>query len=102
MSAAIESIDLGRPTQVTDIGALPLAPGSVLRGRFVLLEVIGRGSMSTVYRALDRMRVLARAREPEVAIKVIAAEGDLKDQAIEGVHREARYLHDLVHPNIVR
>lgn len=99
---SVVAIERGLPTQAAEKIAPPLAPGSVLRGRFELLEAIGRGSMSTVYRALDRIRVLARASEPEVAVKVIAAEGDLKAETIELVHREARYLRELVHPNIVR
>jgi serine/threonine protein kinase len=97
---SVATIERDPPVRVDESAAL--APGSVLRGRFELLEAIGRGSMSTVYRALDRIRVLARASQPEVAVKVIAARGDLEAETIELVHREARYLHDLVHPNIVR
>jgi len=96
------TIEREPPLQVDESTAMALAPGSVLRGRFELLETIGRGSMSTVYRALDRIRVLARASQPEVALKVVAARGDFEAETIELVHREARYLHDLVHPNIVR
>jgi serine/threonine protein kinase len=90
------------PIQIDETATLPLAPGRVLRGRFELLEAIGRGSMSTVYRAVDRIRVLARASQTEVAVKVVTAAGDLEAETIEFVHREARYLRDLVHPNIVR
>jgi serine/threonine protein kinase len=99
---SVATIDLDPAVRISERDALPLAIGSVLRGRFELREVIGRGSMSTVYRALDRIRVLARASQPEVAVKVVAAEGDLEAETIELVHREARYLQDLVHPNIVR
>ena len=99
---SVATIARGPPIQIDETAVLPLAPGSVLRGRFELLEAIGRGSMSTVYRAVDRIRLLARASQPEVAVKVVTAAGDLEAETIEFVHREARYLRDLVHPNIVR
>jgi len=99
---SVAAIEREPPVQIDEATAIPLAPGSVLRGRFELLEAIGRGSMSTVYRAVDRIRVLARASQPEVAVKVVTAAGDLKAETIEIIHREARYLHELVHPNIVR
>lgn len=100
MSAATIAQD--RAAEADQRAARPLAAGSVLRGRFELLEAIGGGGMSVVYRAVDRIRVLARAREPEVAVKVMAAEGDLQAEIVELAHREARYLHELLHPNIVR
>lgn len=99
---SVAAIEHDRTIEANQRVVPSLAPGSVLRGRFELLEVIGRGSISTVYRANDRIRVLARAREPEVAVKVMTAEGDLEAEIIELAHREARYLRDLSHPNIVR
>ena len=79
-----------------------LAAGDVLRDRFELREIIGRGGGSLVFRAFDRLRALARAQEPEVAVKVVTADGDLRSEFIGQIHREACYLHELSHPNIVR
>ncbi len=69
--------------------------GSVLAGRYRLLEVIGQGGMAVVYRAQDEM--LAR----EVAVKVLrpAFAGD--DGFVERFRREARHAAALLHPNIV-
>lgn len=78
------------------------AAGDVLRDRFELREIIGRGGGSLVFRAFDRLRALARAQEPEVAVKVVTADGDLRSELIEQVHREACYLQELSHPNIIR
>jgi serine/threonine protein kinase len=78
------------------------ASGDVLRGRFELREIIGRGGGSLVFRARDRIRALAGAHETEVAVKVVTAQGELRSELVALVHREACYLHELAHPNIVR
>lgn len=75
----------------------PLPVGVLLRERFELVEILGRGGMSTVYRARDRVRLRAGAPDAEVAVKLVRAA-----QMEELVHREARYLRDLLHPHIVR
>jgi serine/threonine protein kinase len=81
----------------------PFVPlGYALRGRFKLLEVIGEGGLSTVYRAVDEIGVQARERSPEVAVKVVRPHPTLRDELIELLHREARLLRDLVHPHLVR
>jgi serine/threonine-protein kinase len=69
---------------------------TTLAGRYRLEDVIGRGGMSTVYRATDR--VLQRT----VAVKVMSAalaEGD--PSTIARFEREARAAASLVHPGIV-
>src|SRR5271168_2714226 len=81
---------------------VPPAPvGLVLRGRFELMEIIGRGGMSTVYRAVDRLKLRARFAEPEVAIKIVDAGDGMQSDAIELIHREARRVQEISHPNIV-
>jgi serine/threonine protein kinase len=82
-------------------GAEP-APGQVLRERFELREIIGRGGGSVVFRALDRIRALARAQQPEVAVKLVAVAGEHHCDRLALIHREACHLHELSHPNIVR
>jgi serine/threonine-protein kinase len=69
---------------------------TTLAGRYRLEEVIGRGGMSTVYRATDG--VLQRT----VAVKVMSAalaEGD--PTHVARFEREARAAASLVHPGIV-
>lgn len=83
--------------------APPVVPiGSCLRNRFELVEVIGQGGMSTVYRARDRIAVRARDENPDVAIKVIRSSGQYDEALSELLHREARLLRALVHDNLVR
>jgi len=65
-------------------------------GNFILLQILGRGGMGTVYRALDQS--LGRY----VAIKVMRrALGDDR-QFVENFMREARAAAALNHPNVVQ
>ena len=74
--------------------SLQPAPGQVLDGRYLLEERLGRGGMSTVWRALDQ--VLNR----RVAVKIVAEMEDAEVTA-ERFRREARATAALNHPNIV-
>mgnify|MGYP000265356434 CR=1 FL=1 len=76
--------------------------GTVLKDRFLLLKEIGRGGLSTVYKARDLVAAKAGLSDPNVAVKIIRASGDVDPDVISLMHREARRLRDLVHPNIVR
>jgi serine/threonine protein kinase len=72
------------------------AVGRALAGRYELVEVIGRGGMGTVYRAVDL--VLGRA----VAVKMLP--GLLADQdptSVARFEREARAAAALSHPAVV-
>jgi predicted Ser/Thr protein kinase len=77
-----------------------LPPGTVIRERFVLEEVIGRGGMSVVYRARDRRREEANDRNCLVAIKVLGKEFRNHPDAFVTLQREARRAQQLAHPNI--
>lgn len=79
-----------------------IKPGTVLKDRFLLLKEIGRGGVSTVYKARDLVAAKAGLADPNVAVKIIRAAADVDPDAIALMHREARRLRDLVHPNIVR
>ena len=69
--------------------------GSILAGRYRLGEVIGRGGMSTVYRAED-LRL-----ERTVAVKVMSAALAERDPvSIARFEREARAAASLTHPGI--
>ncbi len=92
----------GRPLAKTRLRPQPLPGGHVLRGRYEIMDVIGRGGMSTVYRAVDRLRLRARSPRPTVALKVVNTGTGIDADAVELMHREARRMQDLVHPNIVR
>lgn len=81
---------------------LPVALGTKVRGRFKIIDVVGRGGMSTVYRAIDLVRVRARAADTDVALKVIDVDERYRSDAIALLHREGRRLLEMQHPNVVR
>lgn len=76
-----------------------LAPQSQLRGRYVIVQLVGRGGMAAVYRGLDLRN------NATVAIKEMSQDGlspeDVRD-ALESFHSEARMLSKLRHYNLPR
>lgn len=99
--AQIATLPATSPPQARE-RALPAPLGTLLRGRFELIEVVGRGGMSTVYRAVDHVRRRARALDPEVALKVTDIGDGYHDDAATLLHREGRRLLAMRHPNVVK
>src|SRR3984893_5373999 len=69
--------------------------GTLLSGRYRLDAKIGRGGMSTVYRAFDTVL------ERPVAIKLMHAQFASDSDHLERFRREARAVAQLNHPHIV-
>jgi serine/threonine protein kinase len=69
--------------------------GSTVGGRYRLEAEIGRGGMSTVYRAFDTVL------ERQVAIKMMHREIATDSDQLERFRREARSVAQLNHPNVV-
>jgi formylglycine-generating enzyme required for sulfatase activity/predicted Ser/Thr protein kinase len=76
--------------------------GDVLKGRFDLIELIGEGGMSRVFKAIDLRRMEASAADPCVAVKILT--GPVSDYfgSITALQREAHKLQNLAHRNVVR
>jgi predicted Ser/Thr protein kinase len=77
-----------------------LPPGTIIRDRFVLEAIIGRGGMSVVYRARDRRREEANDRNNLIAIKILGPQFREHPDAYTTLQREARRAQQLAHPNI--
>ena len=73
----------------------PLAPGTVVAGRYRVDAELGAGGMGRVYRATQ----IALGRE--VALKVLAAGASASAAALARFEREASSVARLRHPNIV-
>lgn len=69
--------------------------GTVLSSRYEILEKVGEGGMSVVYKARDR--VLNRI----VAVKILREQLTGDENFIRAFHREAQSAASLSHPNIV-
>lgn len=86
----------------SDVRRLEVEPGTILKDRFLLLREIGKGGLSIVYKARDMVAAKAGLADPNVAIKIMRADARVDPDIISLMHREARRLRDLIHPNIVR
>lgn len=75
--------------------------GSVIKDRFTLEKLLGRGGMGEVYLAIDKRKVEAQDKNPYVAFKVLGDSFKKHPQAFISMQREARKTQDLAHPNIV-
>lgn len=89
-----------------DIGQIPApldtsSQYDILKGRFVLENVLGAGGMGVVYRARDLLKVEAKDRDPYVAIKVLGEEFKSHPEAFIALQRESRKSQRIAHPNIV-
>ncbi|MGH8177019.1 MAG: serine/threonine-protein kinase [Steroidobacter sp.] len=79
----------------------PLEPGSVIKKRFVLETILGKGGMGVVFGAIDRRKEEARDPNPRVALKVLNTDFQRHPQSFIALQREARKAQTLAHPNVV-
>lgn len=82
-------------TEAANGGSSTSILGTALSGRYRIDAVIGRGGMSTVYRAFDTVL------ERPVAIKLMHRDVAADSDQLERFRREARAVAQLSHPHIV-
>jgi len=70
-------------------------PGDLIAERYELVELVGTGGMSSVYKAHDRLL------ERNVALKVLHPHYGDDEEYVERFRREARAVAQMSHPNIV-
>ena len=86
-----------------DPPTLELGAGTVLRSRYVLEQLIGRGGDSTVFRARDLHRgVIEQAATASIAIKVLLPERRGDRHALTRLKREFMQMQCLTHSGIAR
>jgi serine/threonine protein kinase len=86
-------------------GAAPggaLSVGSVLRGRYKLVGVLGKGGMGTVFEAVDCFRVDLPQVPHRLAVKVMHTVVTGRPELFDELRSEFQHLQSLSHPNIVR
>lgn len=91
----LETVDSSQ-TRTEDRGSMPdIAPGAEFAGRYVVENVIGKGGMGVVYRALDKL-----ADKP-VALKLIRADRLAGQSAVKRLISEGLTTRDIRHQNII-
>jgi formylglycine-generating enzyme required for sulfatase activity len=94
-------LDLSTPVETTPVGVdRMMEKGSTLSGRYRLIELIGEGRMSRVYKAVDQRKVEARAMDPHIAIKILTIPFVNYTDAMNVLTREIQSLHGSQHPNL--
>ncbi len=78
-----------------------LRPGSSVRGRYVLLEMIGSGGMGQVWKATDSYLERTNDPDPWVAIKMLNADLEQDPDGYVALQRETKKAQELAHPNVV-
>jgi serine/threonine protein kinase len=89
------------PTPARQAAPAQLAPGAVLRDRFILERVVGSGGTAIVYQARD-MAAPAGAGSVRVALKVPRTDRGDRARATGRLHHEFAQARKLSHPSIVR
>ncbi len=74
--------------------------GGVIKERFELGDVLGKGGMGTVYKAKDRVKAEAMDRNPYVAVKILNEDFKLHPDSFIALQRECSRTQKLAHPNI--
>jgi tetratricopeptide (TPR) repeat protein/predicted Ser/Thr protein kinase/TolB-like protein len=74
----------------------PLEPGTVLAGRYEILDVLGKGGMGSVYKAQDQ------ELDRLVALKVIRPELARNAAIVDRFKQELRLSHLVTHKNVIR
>jgi len=76
--------------------------GDVLRGRYAIKSILGRGGTGIVFEAADLYRVDLPESGQRVALKVLHSQVSGKPEQLTELLREFQLLQSLSHPNVVR
>jgi serine/threonine protein kinase len=90
-----------QPKQAARDPARGVQQKDVLRDRYELLSILGRGSSGTVYKALDRHRAHLADTARYVAVKVLKLDYQNRPEALAALEREFHQAQSLSHPNVV-
>jgi serine/threonine protein kinase len=93
-----------RPAELSDpapaAAAVTIGIGTVLRDRYELLQLLGRGGMASVYKARDRYRASLGVADCWVAIKIVQPHPS-RPGSIDALGREFHNAQRLSHPNVI-
>ena len=84
------------PTETLETPKEELTTGSIFAGRYQIIEVLGKGGMGKVYRALDKKL------NEEVALKLVKPEIASDKKTLERFSNELKIARKIAHKNIGR
>ncbi len=84
------------PTETLETPKEELTTGSVFAGRYQIIEVLGKGGMGKVYRALDKKL------NEEVALKLVKPEIASDKKTLERFSNELKIARKITHKNVGR
>jgi serine/threonine protein kinase len=79
-----------------------VAIGDLLRNRYRVVGVLGRGGMGTVFEAMDEYRIDLPTTNQRLAVKVLHSAVAHREELLAELQREFQHLQLLSHPNVVR
>ena len=79
----------------------PIQAGRILRNRYVVESLLGRGGMGDVYRASDGLEAVCTGASAQIAVKVLKESVRRSPQQLIRLQREFDCVRKLSHPNIV-
>jgi serine/threonine protein kinase len=88
------------PAADSDQIHLAIGIGTVLRDRYELLRLIGRGGMASVYKARDRYRTSLGVADCYVAVKIVQPHPS-RPGSVDALGREFHNAQRLSHPHVV-
>ena len=77
------------------------AEGSLVDHRFRIVELLGRGGLSEVYRAVVTVASSELRAGEEVALKIVMPDLLGSDKAVSRFRREMRWTRRINHPNVI-
>lgn len=89
-----------RPERQSSVPPVGLS-SDVLRDRYELISILGRGSTGTVYKAVDRHRAHLEPTSRCVALKVLKLNYEDRPEELAQLEREFHQAQSLSHPNVV-
>ena len=98
---SVEPVQLQAPLAREDASADFPFVGGLLRDRYRIVGILGRGGCGTVFEAVDQFRIGGDA-ERRVAVKVLHASVSGRPEWLSALVREFQNAQSLAHPNIVR
>ena len=90
------------PTDLRQGSPREVVVGDVLRGRYLIRNVLGLGGTGTVFEAIDRYRLDLPEYGQRVAVKILHSSTAGQSAVLTDLRREFQLLQSLSHPNIVR